>query len=163
DNHTVGSGFRSFGKTWSCSADQLRVEPLLRWRGNRPVVRHRRRGAAFCRCPGSGNRRNEHHAKRSRRDQAHPHPPRADADGGEVATIHVGGQTPSPARSPHGRTRMPVFPERRSVELKMPTASSRVETLPMFVRSLPSRTRRTISLSWARSDTTTKSTAKPSA
>ena len=35
--------------------------------------------------------------------------------------------------------------------------------LPMFVRSRPSRTRRTISLSWARSDTTTKSIAKPSA
>jgi hypothetical protein len=57
DNHTVGSSFRSFGKTRSCNADQLRVEPLLRWRGNRPVVRHGRRGAAFRRCPGSGNRR----------------------------------------------------------------------------------------------------------
>jgi len=29
---------------------------------------------------------------------------------------------------------MTVFPERRSVELKAATASSRVETLPMFVR-----------------------------
>jgi hypothetical protein len=36
------------------------------------------------------------------------------------------------------------------------------ETSPMFVRSRPSRTRWTISLSWARSDTTTKSTARPS-
>ena len=82
--------------------------------------------------------------------------------GGKVATIHVGGQNRSPSRSPHGRTRMTVFPERRSVELKAATASSRVETLPMFVRSRPSRTRRTISLRWARSDSTTKSTAKPS-
>ena len=32
-----------------------------------------------------------------------------------------------------------------------------------FVRSRPSRTRWTISLSWARSDSTTKSTARPSA
>src|SRR6266567_456522 len=67
------------------------------------------------------------------------------------------------ARVAHGRTRMIVFPLRRSVRLKAATASSRVETLPMFVRSRPSRTRRTISLSWARSDSTTKSTAKPSA
>ena len=62
-----------------------------------------------------------------------------------------------------GRTRMIVFPGRRSVGLKAATASSRVETLPMFVRSRPSRTRRTISISWARSDSTTKSTVKPSA
>ena len=34
--------------------------------------------------------------------------------------------------------------------------------LPMLVRSRPSRTRWTISLSWARSDSTTKSTARPS-
>ena len=34
--------------------------------------------------------------------------------------------------------------------------------LPMFVRSRPPRTRRTISPSWARSDMTTKSMAKPS-
>src|SRR6201997_3453016 len=58
---------------------------------------------------------------------------------------------------------MIFFPLRRSVGLKAATASSRVETLPMFVRSRPSRTRRTISPSWARSDSTTKSTAKPSA
>src|SRR6516165_6502953 len=64
---------------------------------------------------------------------------------------------------PYGRTRMIVFPLRRSVGFKAATASSRVETLPMFVRSRPSRTRWTISLSWARSDSTTKSTAKPSA
>ena len=57
---------------------------------------------------------------------------------------------------------MIVFPARRSVGLKVATASSRVETLPMFVRSRPSRTRRTISLSWARSDSTTKSTVRPS-
>jgi hypothetical protein len=46
---------------------------------------------------------------------------------------------------------MIAFPGRRSVELKAATASSRVETVPMFVRSRPSRTRWTISLSWARS------------
>src|SRR6185436_13679371 len=67
------------------------------------------------------------------------------------------------ARVAHGRTRMIVFPLIRLVGLKAATASSRVETLPMFVRSRPSRTRRTISLSWARSDSTTKSTARPSA
>ena len=83
--------------------------------------------------------------------------------GGKAATIHVGGQNRSPSRSPHGRTRMIVFPLRRSVGFKAATASSRVETLPMFVRSRPSRTRWTISLSWARSDSTTKSTARPSA
>ena len=53
------------------------------------------------------------------------------------------------ARVAHGRTRMIVFPLRRSVGFKAATASSRVETLPMFVRSRPSRTRWTISLSWA--------------
>src|SRR6185295_12842098 len=41
----------------------------------------------------------------------------------------------SPSQSPHGQTRMIVFPWRRPVELKAPTASSRVETMPMFVRS----------------------------
>src|SRR4051812_10175586 len=56
---------------------------------------------------------------------------------------------------------MTVFPARRSVAFKAATASSSVETLPMFVRSCPSRTRWTISLSCARSDSTTKSTAKP--
>ena len=45
---------------------------------------------------------------------------------------------------------------------KAATASSRVAMLPMFVRNRPSRTRWTISLSWARSHSTTKSTAKPS-
>src|SRR6201984_1450722 len=63
----------------------------------------------------------------------------------------------------HGRTRMIVCPLRRSVGFKAATASSRVETLPMFVCSRPSRTRWTISPSWARSDSTTKSTARPSA
>src|SRR5215467_10221419 len=38
------------------------------------------------------------------------------------------------ARVAHGRTRMIVFPLRRSVGFKAATASSRVETLPMFVR-----------------------------
>jgi hypothetical protein len=47
----------------------------------------------------------------------------------------------------HARTRMIVFPLRRSVGFRAATASSRVETLPMFVRSRPSRTRWTISLS----------------
>src|SRR5262245_1261673 len=41
-----------------------------------------------------------------------------------------GEQNRSPSPSPHGRTRMIVFPLRRSVELKAATASSRVETLP---------------------------------
>src|SRR5438034_7662788 len=49
---------------------------------------------------------------------------------------------------------MIVFPLRRWVGLKAATASSRVEMLPMFVRSRLSRTRWTISLSWARSDST---------
>ena len=56
---------------------------------------------------------------------------------------------------------MIVFPLRRSVGFKAATASSRVAMLPMFVRSRPSRTRWTISPSWSRSDTTTKSTARP--
>src|SRR5499427_6683706 len=59
------------------------------------------------------------------------------------------------------RTRMIVFPSRRSVRLNAATASSRVETLPMFVRSRPSRTRWTSSLNWARSGTTTKSIVRP--
>src|SRR5262245_41107122 len=58
---------------------------------------------------------------------------------------------------------MIVFPLVRSVRLKAATASSRAATLPMFVRTRPSRARRTISLSWARSGTTTKSTVRPSA
>ena len=70
---------------------------------------------------------------------------------------------PLPSPSRHGRMRMIVFPLRRSVGLRAATASSRVATLPMFVRSRPSRTRWTISRSWARSDSTTKSTARPSA
>jgi hypothetical protein len=40
-----------------------------------------------------------------------------------------------------GRTRIIVFPLPRSVGFKAATASSRVETLPMLVRSRPSRTR----------------------
>src|SRR5262249_16980869 len=72
-------------------------------------------------------------------------------------------ERPGPPPSYPGRTRMIVLPLIRLVGLKAATASSRVETLPMFVRSRPSRTRWTISLSWARSDSTTKSTARPSA
>ena len=49
------------------------------------------------------------------------------------------------ARVAHGRTRMIVFPLIRSVGLKAATASSRLETMPMLVRSRPSRTRWTIS------------------
>jgi hypothetical protein len=49
--------------------------------------------------------------------------------------------------NPQGRTWMTVFPARRSVALKVATASSRAEILPMFVRNRPSRTRWTISLS----------------
>src|SRR6059058_5746533 len=58
--------------------------------------------------------------------------------------------------------RMIVFPLGRSVGLRAATASSSVAMLPMLVRSRPSRTRWTISLSWARSDSTTNSTARPS-
>jgi hypothetical protein len=46
---------------------------------------------------------------------------------------------------------MIVFPLSRWVEVKAATASSRSRRLPMIVRSRPSRTRRTISLSWAQS------------
>jgi hypothetical protein len=56
-----------------------------------------------------------------------------------------GAQNRAPPPSPHGRTRMIVFPLRRSVALNVAMASSRVETVPMFVRSRPSRTRWTIS------------------
>src|SRR5436309_12355 len=51
--------------------------------------------------------------------------------------------------------RMIVFPVTRSVGLRPATASSRVATLPMFVRSRPSRSRWTTSPSWARSASTT--------
>ena len=71
----------------------------------------------------------------------------------EISTVlgrrgHPLTQLSSP--SPYGRTRMIVFPLRRSVGFSAATASSRVATLPMLVRSRPSRTRWTISLSWAR-------------
>src|ERR1700746_2529021 len=62
---------------------------------------------------------------------------------------------------PHGRTRMIVFPLIRSVRLKAATASSRAATLPMFVRSRPTRTRWTSSLNRAQSGMTTKSTVRP--
>ena len=81
---------------------------------------------------------------------------------GEADDDPRGGQNRSPSPSPHGRTRMIVFPLIRSVGLKAATASSRAATLPMFVRTRPSRARRTISVSWARSVTTTKSTVRPS-
>jgi hypothetical protein len=57
------------------------------------------------------------------------------------------GAVGDPATEFYGRTLMIVFPMRRSVGFEAATASSRVETLPMFVRSRPSRTRWTISLS----------------
>src|SRR4051812_47242681 len=60
-----------------------------------------------------------------------------------------GGQDGSPSLAPYGRTRMIVFPLMRSVGLKAATASSRVATLAMFVRSRPSRTRWTTSPSCA--------------
>ena len=72
----------------------------------------------------------------------------------------------SPLRRNWGRCRrtlMIVLPLIRPVGLRAATASSRVATLPMFVRTRPSRARRTISLSWSRSGTTTKSTVRPSA
>src|SRR3982750_1165144 len=56
---------------------------------------------------------------------------------------------------------MIVFPLIRSFRLKAATASSRAATLPMFVRSRPTRTRWTSSLNWARSGTTTKSIVRP--
>jgi hypothetical protein len=56
---------------------------------------------------------------------------------------------------------MIVFPLRRSVGFRAATAASRVETLPILVRNRPSLTRWTISLSWARSGSTKKSTAIP--
>jgi creatinine amidohydrolase len=46
--------------------------------------------------------------------------------------------------TPKGRTRMTVLPLRRSVGLSAATASSRVATVPVCVRSRPSRTRSTI-------------------
>src|SRR5947207_13985179 len=65
------------------------------------------------------------------------------------------GQNRSLSLRPHGRTRMTVFPGRRSVELKAATASSGGATVPMFVRRRPSRSRWTLSLSWDGSDSTT--------
>src|SRR3546814_13146051 len=62
------------------------------------------------------------------------------------------------ARVTHGRTRMIVFPLIRFVGLRAATASSRVETLPMVVRSLPVRTRWAVSLSWALLAWTSKKT-----
>ena len=72
-----------------------------------------------------------------------------------------GGSSPSRHRgrtgllspSAHGRTRMIVFPVRRSVVLKAATATSRVATVPMFVRSRRPAPAGTTSLNGARSDT----------
>ena len=62
------------------------------------------------------------------------------------ADADLGGRSkPIAVPSPQGQTRMIVFPLSRSVGLSAAAASSRVATLPMFVRSRPSRTRRTIS------------------
>ena len=83
---------------------------------------------------------------------------------GPASAMPSEGAHPAAAREgPAGRTRMIVLPLTRLVGLKAATASSRVATMPMFVRTRPSRARRTISLSWARSGTTTKSTVRPSA
>ena len=62
-----------------------------------------------------------------------------------LTLIHEGGQERSLSPGPHGRTLMIVCPLIRSAGLKATMASSRVAMLPMFVRSRPSRTRRTIS------------------
>src|SRR3546814_12122620 len=85
------------------------------------------------------------------------------ADGTQPADLYsAAGRVHRWARVTHGRTRMIVFPLIRLVGLRAATASSRVETLPMFVRSRPSRTPWAISLSWARSGPTKKAAAKPS-
>lgn len=63
------------------------------------------------------------------------------------------------ASSPHVRTRMTAFLWIPSFALKVATALSRVATLPMFVRSRPSRTRCTISFNWARYRTITAGVA----
>jgi hypothetical protein len=65
-----------------------------------------------------------------------PAPAEATGDRGHASTI------------PDGRMRMIVCPLVRSVGLKAATASSRVATLRIFVRSHLSRTRWTISPSW---------------
>ena len=63
----------------------------------------------------------------------------------------------------YGCTRMIVFPLRRVVGLRAATSSSRsAMSLMLFLRR-PSRTRWTISVSRARSASTTKSIARPSA
>src|SRR4051794_34174105 len=69
---------------------------------------------------------------------------------------------PSAERSVEAGPRMIVLPVIRSVGLRAATASSRVATVPMLGRRRPSRTRWTISLSWVRSASTTKSIARPS-
>src|SRR3954466_1966446 len=57
-----------------------------------------------------------------------------------AAHAEATGGSESCVNDPYGRTRMIVCPLIRSVELKAATASSRVATVPMFVRSRPSRT-----------------------
>src|SRR6476660_8386836 len=51
-----------------------------------------------------------------------------------AASVARADKTHQWAHVAHGRTRMTVFPARRSFALKVATASSRAETLPMFVR-----------------------------
>ena len=83
----------------------------------------------------------------------------AEPPGGVTKWASVGVSQRGPSRlqaSSHGRTRIIVFPGCRLVGLKAATASSSVATVPMFVRSRPSRTRWIISPSWARSNSTTK-------
>src|SRR4051812_23113735 len=106
----------------------------------------------------------------ARRDDARPlaqqvlHPPEAAARQDRLLS-RVGHRSllAFAERAGEPGARMIVFPLRRSVGLRAATASSRVATASMLVRSRPSRTRWTISLSWARLDSTTKSTARPSA
>lgn len=80
-----------------------------------------------------------------------------DADGNNVTAPKLAARNYSLLRSTRhvqggrvsvqGQTRMIVFPLRRLVGLKAATASSMLETLPMCVRSRPSLTRWTISIS----------------
>src|SRR5438094_115548 len=68
---------------------------------------------------------------------------RATRTEGKAATIHLGEESRSPSPYRHGRTRMIVFPGRRSVELKAATASSRAVAVaaPSTRRRRPRRAR----------------------
>src|SRR3954451_21582211 len=61
--------------------------------------------------------------------------------GAPPTMINEEGRTTRPPPSPHGRTRMTVFPPIRLVGLKAAPESSRIATVPLFVLSRPSRTR----------------------